>query len=153
MSKKKKQQQKKQLDLELIQKHTAELGMAALTGRSIPTRSIQVTVELPEPMVAIAEHVAAVTESNLNDALSQMVKEGLSIKIGSLSKDALKDEASLESLIPKGSSVEETKKAQDIFTNFTENISGIQDLITQLNSLEQQFTNGTFDPGNLPKIK
>lgn len=149
MSKPKKKKNNQKLNKSLIEKYTTVMAMAALTGQSVPSRSVSLTVDLPEPMVKIAEHVAEVTGTELSVALAQMVKEGLSYKVQTLSRDATKEETdSSEAETPPV----EFKKLEEVMTGFQSNLGNLNGLMDTLSKLSESL-NGMDPSGDLLKTR
>ncbi len=150
MSKKKKNNQPA-LDLELIQSSVAQLGLAALTGQSVPTERVTITVDIPKPLLDIATHVASVSGGTREDAVAQMVKEGLSDRLKSLTQDATEETPSLSDLIPKSANIS-AEKTKDVLEKFQGNMGELTEMVGKLNEISEAL-NGMGISGDLLKIK
>lgn len=150
MTRKKKNQSKKKLDSSVIEQHMTNMAMAALTGQSIPTRSVTLTVDLPEPMIAIAEHVAAEADVPTEEMIARMVKEGLSYRMQYMAKEALAN----ENEVPQETieATNELKGMTEAIKNLQSNMGDVSGLMDTLNKLSESL-NGINSPGDMLKIR
>ncbi len=124
--------------------------MAALTGQPIPSTPVNLTVDIPNPMLAIAKHYAEVSGIDATVVVSQMVKEGLSHKIQSMSQEALGEMEDTEEVSALPSGLPEIKQFQEALGGLQSNMGNLDGIVETLNKLVESV-NAISPSGDVPK--